>query len=304
MSDRIAWPKLRYPLVAILRGIRPEETEAIVGALIETGFEAIEIPLNSPEPFMSIAKAVKLAPANVLIGAGTVLSVEDVDRLNDVGGRLLVSPNVEPDVIRRAGQHGMVTMPGVFTPTEAGVVAAVYSLFVATVIYRELPLSRLYPAMVDAAKTTAVVMFLVASASVSAWMITVADVPGELADLVRPLMDNQTLLLLAIMLMVVLVGMAMDMTPTILILTPVLMPIIKEAGIDPVYFGVLFIINNSIGLITPPVGTVLNVVCGVARLPFEKVMTGVLPFLIAQLVVLFLMVLFPQLVTVPMGWFH
>ncbi len=147
-------------------------------------------------------------------------------------------------------------------------------------------------------------MFLVASASVSAWMITVADVPGELADLVRPLMDNQTLLLLAIMLMVVLVGMAMDMTPTILILTPVLMPIIKEAGIDPVYFGVLFIINNSIGLITPPVGTVLNVVCGVARLPFEKVMTGVLPFLIAQLVVLFLMVLFPQLVTVPMGWFH
>jgi tripartite ATP-independent transporter DctM subunit len=193
---------------------------------------------------------------------------------------------------------------GVFTPTEAGVVAAVYSLFVATVIYRELPLSRLYPAMVDAAKTTAVVMFLVASASVSAWMITVADVPGELAELVRPLMDNQTLLLLAIMLMVVLVGMAMDMTPTILILTPVLMPIIREAGIDPVYFGVLFIINNSIGLITPPVGTVLNVVCGVARLPFEKVMTGVLPFLIAQLAVLFLMVLFPQLVTVPMGWFH
>ena len=119
MSDRIAWPQLRYPLVAILRGIRPEETEAIVGALIETGFEAIEIPLNSPEPFVSIEKAAKLAPAGVLIGAGTVLSVADVDRLNDVGGRLLVSPNVEPDVIRRAGQHGMVTMPGVFTPTEA-----------------------------------------------------------------------------------------------------------------------------------------------------------------------------------------
>jgi len=119
MSGRVAWPKLRYPLVAILRGIRPEETEAIVAALIETGFEAIEIPLNSPEPFVSIEKAAKLAPANVLIGAGTVLSVENVDRLNDVGGRLLVSPNVEPEVIRRAGVHGMVTMPGVFTPTEA-----------------------------------------------------------------------------------------------------------------------------------------------------------------------------------------
>ena len=119
MSDHIAWPKLRYPLVAILRGIRPEETEAIVSTLIETGFEAIEIPLNSPEPFVSIEKAAKLAPGNVLIGAGTVLSVENVDRLHDVGGRLLVSPNVEPDVIRRASAHGMVTMPGVFTPTEA-----------------------------------------------------------------------------------------------------------------------------------------------------------------------------------------
>jgi 2-dehydro-3-deoxyphosphogalactonate aldolase len=119
MSERIVWPKLRYPLVAILRGIRPEETEGVVTALIEVGFEAIEIPLNSPEPFVSIEKAAKLAPANVLIGAGTVLSVENVDRLNDVGGRLLVSPNVEPDVIRRATKHGMVTMPGVFTPTEA-----------------------------------------------------------------------------------------------------------------------------------------------------------------------------------------
>ena len=119
MSERIVWPKLRYPLVAILRGIRPEETEGVVTALIEVGFEAIEIPLNSPEPFASIEKAAKLAPANVLIGAGTVLSVENVDRLNDVGGRLLVSPNVEPDVIRRASHHSMVTMPGVFTPTEA-----------------------------------------------------------------------------------------------------------------------------------------------------------------------------------------
>ncbi|MGU3399575.1 2-dehydro-3-deoxy-6-phosphogalactonate aldolase [Brucellaceae bacterium D45D] len=119
MSDHIAWPKLRYPLVAILRGIRPQEVGAIVGALIETGFEAIEIPLNSPDPFVSIEQAVKLAPDNVLIGAGTVLTVEDVDRLDDVGGRLLVSPNVEPDVIRRAATHGMVTMPGVLTPTEA-----------------------------------------------------------------------------------------------------------------------------------------------------------------------------------------
>ncbi len=93
------------------------------------------------------------------------------------------------------------------------------------------------------------------------------------------------------------------MTPTILILTPILMPIIKAAGIDPVYFGVLFIINNSIGLITPPVGIVLNVVCGVSRISMEDIIKGVWPFLIAQLVVLFAMVLFPGLVTIPAKWF-
>jgi len=112
-------------------------------------------------------------------------------------------------------------------------------------------------------------------------------------------MGNQTLLLLAIMLIVVIVGTAMDMTPTILILTPILMPIIKAAGIDPVYFGVLFIINNSIGLITPPVGTVLNVVAGVSRISMEDLIKGVWPFMLAELVVLLLMVLFPALVTWP-----
>ena len=113
-------------------------------------------------------------------------------------------------------------------------------------------------------------------------------------------MDNQTLLLLAIMAIVVVVGTAMDMTPTILILTPILMPVIKAAGIDPVYFGVLFIVNNSIGLITPPVGTVLNVVAGrCSRINMEDLIKGVWPFLLAELVVLLLMVLFPPLVTWP-----
>ncbi len=190
---------------------------------------------------------------------------------------------------------------GVFTPTEAGVVAAVYSLFVAMVIYRELPPAKLFGVFVSAAKITSVVMFLVACAAVSAWLVTVADVPGELVSLLEPLMDNQTLLLLAIMALVVVVGTAMDMTPTILIMTPVLIPVIKEAGIDPVYFGVLFIINNSIGLITPPVGTVLNVICGVSKLNMEQLMKGVMPFLIAELIVLLLLILFPQIVTVPVA---
>jgi tripartite ATP-independent transporter DctM subunit len=191
---------------------------------------------------------------------------------------------------------------GVFTPTEAAVVAAVYAFFVAAVIYRELKPAQLYAVFVTAAKTTAVIMFLVAAAMVSAWLITVADLPSKVITLLEPFMDNKTLLLIAIMVLCMAVGTAMDMTPTILILTPVLMPMIKAAGIDPVYFGVLFIINNSIGLITPPVGTVLNVVAGVGRMKMDEVTKGVLPFMLAEFVILFLMVLFPQLVTVPAKW--
>ena len=118
-APRVPWPQLRRGLVAILRGLRPEEAEAIVGALIEEGLEAIEIPLNSPDPFASIEAAARLAPPGVLIGAGTVLTVEEVDLLNYAGGRLMVSPNVDAAVISRAARHGMVTMPGVLTPTEA-----------------------------------------------------------------------------------------------------------------------------------------------------------------------------------------
>src|SRR3954453_7978523 len=115
----IPFPPMKRPLVAILRGVKPEETEAIVGVLIDAGMTAIEIPLNSRDPFPSIGLAVKQAPTGVLIGAGTVLTAQDVDRLHDVGGKLMVSPNVDTEVLARAHQHKMVTMPGVFSPTEA-----------------------------------------------------------------------------------------------------------------------------------------------------------------------------------------
>jgi len=191
---------------------------------------------------------------------------------------------------------------GVFTPTEAAVVAAVYALFVATVVYREMNAKALYAVFVAAARTSAVIMFLVAAAMVSAWLITVAALPQQLIALLQPLLDDPTLLLIAIMLIVIAIGTAMDMTPTILILTPVLMPVVKAAGIDPVYFGVLFIMNNAIGLITPPVGTVLNVVAGVGRMPLDAVIRGVWPFMLAQFCVLALLIAFPSIVLVPMRW--
>lgn len=191
---------------------------------------------------------------------------------------------------------------GIFTPTEAGVVAAVYAMFVGIFVYRELKFSDLYGVFLRAAKTTAVVLFLVAGALVSAWLITSANIPAEITRILEPVMDNQLLLMLMIMVLVFVVGTALDLTPTILILTPVLMPIVRQAGIDPVYFGVMFIMNNCIGLLTPPVGVVLNVVSGVARVPLGKVISGVTPFLLAHLFVLLLLVLFPQLVMVPLDW--
>jgi tripartite ATP-independent transporter DctM subunit len=137
---------------------------------------------------------------------------------------------------------------GIFTPTEAAVVCAVYALFVAMFIYKELKWTDLYRVFTTAAETTAIVMFLVAAALVSAWLITIAELPGQVVGLLKPFMDSPLMLMIAMQVLVVIVGTALDMTPTILILTPVLMPIVKEAGIDPIYFGVLFIVNNSIGL--------------------------------------------------------
>ncbi len=189
---------------------------------------------------------------------------------------------------------------GVFTPTEAAVVAAVYSFAVGMFVYRELKVRQLYALVLAAGKTTAVVMFLVSAAMVSAWLITVANIPGEVVAMLEPFMGNKTLLMFMMMVIVVIVGTALDFTPTVLILTPVLMPVVLKAGIDPVYFGVLFIMNNAIGLITPPVGTVLNVVCGVARISLDDSFKGVMPFFLAELVVLFGLVFFPDIVLVPL----
>ena len=192
---------------------------------------------------------------------------------------------------------------GIFTPTEAAVVVAVYALFIAMFVYKELKFNQLYGVFVTAAKTTSVVIFLVGSALVSSWMITVGDVPGQVVRMLGPFLDNKFLLMGAIMLLIVAVGTCMDMTPSILILTPVLMPIVVKAGIDPIYFGVLFIINTSIGLITPPVGTVLNVVAGVGKVSMDDLIKGIWPFILAELLALLLIIVFPEIVTVPAHWF-
>jgi tripartite ATP-independent transporter DctM subunit len=189
---------------------------------------------------------------------------------------------------------------GIFTPTEAAVVAAVYAVLVSTVIYGELTWTKFFDVLISASKSTGMIMFLVGSAMVASWLITVAQLPQQLALVLQPLIDNPRLLMAAIMLLVLLIGMVMDLSPTVLILVPLLMPVVKEAGIDPVYFGLMFIMNACIGLITPPVGTVLNVVCGVGKIRVEKAVVGILPFVGVYALLLILFIIFPELIIVPM----
>lgn len=191
---------------------------------------------------------------------------------------------------------------GIFTPTEAAVVAAFYALVVALFIHREMKLAELGPVLVRAAKTTSIVMFLCAGAQVASYMITLADLPGVLTGWLGPLVESPRLLMTVMMLALVLIGTALDLTPTILIFAPVMLPIAVKAGIDPVYFGLMFVLNGAIGLITPPVGTVLNVVAGVGRLSLHQVIKGVNPFLFTYVLILSLLVLFPQFVTAPVAW--
>lgn len=195
---------------------------------------------------------------------------------------------------------GMKT--GIFTPTEAAVVAAFYALVVALFIHREMKFPEIYGVLVRAAKTTAIVMFLCAGAAVASYMITLADLPSVLVSWLGPLIESPRVLMLVMMVVLIVIGTALDLTPTILIFAPVMLPIAVKAGIDPVYFGLMFILNGAIGLITPPVGTVLNVVAGIGRLSMHQVIKGVNPFLFVYTIILFTFVLFPQIVTAPVAW--
>ncbi len=193
---------------------------------------------------------------------------------------------------------------GIFTPTEAAVVAAVYALLVSMFVYRELNWQQLYGVFLAAGKTTAVVMFLCGAATVTAYMITLADLPNMLADSFSGVMGSPVLFMALMMVFLLVVGTAMDMTPTILIFGPVCAPLAVRAGIDPVYFGFMFIYVGCIGLITPPVGTVQNVVAGVGRLRMETVIKGTTPFLAVYVLLLVLFTLFPALITAPLRWMH
>ena len=191
---------------------------------------------------------------------------------------------------------------GVFTATEAGVVAVVYAMIVGIFVYRELKLPMMFTGLVSGAKMSAVVMFLAATAQVAGYFMTISGLPKIVISLLQPLVDRQTLLMVVLMFIVLLVGLAMDVVPTILILTPILVPVLKAAEIDLVYFGIVFVLANVLGLTSPPVGPVLNVACATGNVKMNEIIGPVLPYFFAQFALVFLLAIFPPLITVPLGW--
>ena len=191
---------------------------------------------------------------------------------------------------------------GIFTPTEGGAFAAIYAILVCVLYYRELSLRDLLRVSARAARTTSVVMLIVATATAVGWFITIAQIPNQMTALFSPLIDSPILLLISINIFLFLIGMVMDLTPNILIFAPVFYPLIQQAGIDPYYFGLLFVLNLGIGVITPPVGTVLYVVCGIGHIKFADLVIKLIPFVLVETIMLFLLLFFPKLSLVPMNW--
>ncbi len=188
---------------------------------------------------------------------------------------------------------------GIFTPTEGGAVAAVYAFIVAVFINKELKIKNCPKLFFNAVRTSAIVMFLVSTAYTIGWLITIAQVPLQIVDLLDGLVQSPFTLLIVLNFVLLGLGMVMDITPIILIFAPVFYPLINAAGIDPYYFALVMVINLSIGLITPPMGSVLFVGCSVSKLPITKLIRGVLPFLLAELGLLAAIVIFPEIITVP-----
>lgn len=191
---------------------------------------------------------------------------------------------------------------GVFTPTEAAVIATVYAAIVGGFVYRELTVKSFYEALVDAGKTSAVVMFLIGTSMVSAWLITIANLPTQIIGFLSPFMESPRVLVLLIVVLTLLLGMVLDFTPLMLILMPIMIPLCKAAHIDMTYFGVVFTMAGALGMLTPPVGNVLNVVAGVGQVRLDRIIVGVLPFLFAEIAILLLLVAFPSIVTTPLTW--
>lgn len=186
-------------------------------------------------------------------------------------------------------------LSGVFTATESSAIAVIYTVFIAVFVYRSLDWQGFVLATRNAVKTTAIVMLIIASASAFGWLMAVAEVPLRMSEALLTISDNPLVLMLLINLILLILGTFMDMSPLIIITTPIFLPVVAELGMDPVQFGVVLILNLGIGLVTPPVGSVLFVGCAIGGIPIEKSVRSIWPFYAAMIGVLILITAFPSI---------
>jgi tripartite ATP-independent transporter DctM subunit len=183
---------------------------------------------------------------------------------------------------------------GIFTATEASGIAVLYTLILAA-IYKEISVTKLRSIFLESAKTTAVVMLLIGTSMSMSWVMSYADIPQTVSASLLALSDNPIVILLIINLILLFVGIFMDMTPAVLIFTPIFLPVVTNIGMDPIHFGIVMVLNLCIGLCTPPVGTVLFIGVGVAGTTIEKVLKPLIPLFIAMIIVLMLITYIPAL---------
>ncbi len=191
---------------------------------------------------------------------------------------------------------------GIFTATEASAVAVVYT-FILAFVYKEITVKDISVILLETTKTTAIVMLLIATSVAMSWVMSYENIPQEISAALLAFSDNPVVILIIINLILLFVGIFMDMTPAVLIFTPIFLPIVSDIGIDPVHFGIIMIMNLCIGLCTPPVGSVLFVGCGVANLSIQKVIRPLLPLFIVMVLVLILITYIPELSLWVPGWF-
>lgn len=184
---------------------------------------------------------------------------------------------------------------GIFTPTEAAVVAVVYAFIVSFLVYREIRWKDLPKVLIDSVVTTSIIMLVIANSAIFGWILANHQVPQTVAQIFLSISTNRWIILLLINLFLLFVGTFMETTASLIILTPILLPLAVKVGVDPIHFGLVMVLNLVIGLITPPLGVCLFVSCGIAKITLEQIVRAILPFLIAAIAVLFIVTYIPEL---------
>ena len=310
VADAAALGAILIPMM-LANGYRPERAVGLICA------GAIIAPIIPPSiPMIVLGSSVGLSISRMFM-SGIVPGI--IIGLTLMGvWFFIVRIDGYRDVTRYTAKEGLVilkeSMPalvmpvmiiggirfGVFTPTESGAFAAIYAFLVSMFWYREMKLDELPKVFMMAAKSTAVVMFIVGAASAVGWFITVAQIPVQIAALFSSFKESPVTLLLMINVFLGGMGMVMDLTPNLLIFGPVFLPVVTQAGIDPYFFALLMIFNLCLGLITPPVGTILYLGCGMGNIKLGTLLKGIMPFLLAEFALLFIFMLVPQMILVPL----